>query len=204
MGAHLYQQSLWRHKQSDAMRYQLRLKCFNLRQREQVHRLTRPSVPARARSLGYKAKQGYVIISVAVTKGTAKRNEKHGLICGKPATLGITARRKSISLQTIAEQRVGKKYPSLRVLNSYWSAEDGQTKFYEVICIDPMHNAIRNDSKINWICAGIKKHREARGLTSASRSSRGLGRGINFKQTIGGSKHRHFMKTHKISLRKRR
>ena len=58
MGAHLYQQSLWRHKQSDAMRYQLRLKCFNLRQREQVHRLTRPSVPARARSLGYKAKQG--------------------------------------------------------------------------------------------------------------------------------------------------
>ena len=37
-----------------------------------------------------------------------------------------------------------------------------------------MHNAIRNDARINWICNPVHKHRELRGLTSAGKSSRGL------------------------------
>jgi len=52
---------------------------------------------------------------------------------------------------------------SLRVLNSYWVAEDGTHKYYEVICVDPMHNAIRNDARINWICNPVHKHREMKG-----------------------------------------
>lgn len=38
--------------------------------------------------------------------------------------------------------------------------------------IDPSHNAIRNDPRINWICS--KKHREMRGLTSMGKKHRGL------------------------------
>jgi len=37
-----------------------------------------------------------------------------------------------------------------------------------------MHNAIRNDARINWICNPTHKRREARGLTSAGKKSRGL------------------------------
>ena len=61
----------------------------------------------------------------------------------------------------------------MRVLNSYWVGQDAVFKFYEVICVDPGHNAIKNDPRINWICD--KKRREARGLTSAGRKHRGLG-----------------------------
>jgi large subunit ribosomal protein L15e len=60
------------------------------------------------------------------------------------------------------------------VLNSYWVAQDSAHKFYEVILIDPMHKVIRDDPRINWLCAPAMKHRELRGLTSAGRQHRGL------------------------------
>ena len=62
----------------------------------------------------------------------------------------------------------------MRVLNSYWVGQDGTYKYYEVICVDPSHNAIRNDARMNWICRPVHKHRELQGMTSANRSSRGL------------------------------
>jgi len=49
--------------------------------------------------------------------------------------------------------------------------------------------AIRRDPSIQWICKSVMKHRENRGLTSAGRSSRGLGKGHKFNKTIGGSVH---------------
>jgi len=77
-------------------------------------------------------------------------------------------------LRSKAEERVGKKIPNLRVLNSYWVSEDGTHKYFEVIMVDPMHNAIRNDARINWIVNPVHKHRELRGLTSAGKKNRGL------------------------------
>jgi len=62
----------------------------------------------------------------------------------------------------------------LRVLNSYWIGQDGTYKYYEVILVDPAHNGIRNDPRINWICNPTHKHREDRGTTSAGKASRGL------------------------------
>ena len=38
-----------------------------------------------------------------------------------------------------------RKYPNLRVLNSYWVGEDGSQKWHEIIMLDPNHPAIRND-----------------------------------------------------------
>ena len=51
-----------------------------------------------------------------------------------------------------------------------------------------MHKAIRRDVTINGICKAVMKHRELRGLTSASKSSRGLGKGHGFSKTIGSSR----------------
>ena len=78
------------------------------------------------------------------------------------------------SLQMIAEERTAKKYPNLEILNSYWVAEDGRHKWYEMIMVDPHHPVIMADPKINWICSRAQKGRVHRGLTSAGKKSRGL------------------------------
>ena len=78
--------------------------------------------------------------------------------------------------RAVAEERAGRKLGGLRVLNSYWVNQDSAFKYYEVILVDPRHNAVRNDPRINWICKSVMKHRELRGLTSAGRHHRGLHR----------------------------
>ena len=71
------------------------------------------------------------------------------------------------SLKRESEERSGIDidvfHRGLRVLNSYWVAQDGTYKYFEVICVDPAHNAIRNDPRINWIVNPIHKHRELKG-----------------------------------------
>lgn len=49
------------------------------------------------------------------------------------------------SLQSVAEERVGRRCPTLRVLNSYWIAQDATYKFYEVILVDPFLKGIPID-----------------------------------------------------------
>ncbi|KAL2307577.1 hypothetical protein Nmel_000549 [Mimus melanotis] len=58
MGAYKYIQELWRKKQSDVMRFLLRVRCWQYRQLSALHRAPRPTRPDKARRLGYKAKQG--------------------------------------------------------------------------------------------------------------------------------------------------
>ena len=48
---------LWRRKQSDVMRFVQRVRCWEYRQQPAIVRLTRPTLPDKARRLGYKAKQ---------------------------------------------------------------------------------------------------------------------------------------------------
>ena len=102
------------------------------------------------------------------------------------------------------QERVGRKCGALRVLNSYWVSEDSTYKFFEVIMVDPFHKGIRTDPKINWICKPVHKHREMRGLTSAGKSSRGLGKGHKFNKTIGGSRHASWRRHNTLSLRRKR
>ena len=58
MGAYKYMQEMWRKKQSDAMRFLLRVRCWQYRQLSSIHRAPRPTRPEKARRLGYRAKQG--------------------------------------------------------------------------------------------------------------------------------------------------
>ena len=135
-------------------------------------RVERPTRIDRARSLGYKAKTGYVVVRARVRRGGLRKPTIRG---------GRRAKRKGIkkltmakNIQRIAEERTAKRYPNLEVLNSYWIGEDGKQKYYEVILVDPYHPNIINDSKINWICEPQHKGRAYRGLTSAGRKGRGL------------------------------
>eukprot|EP00965_Chrysotila_dentata_P110109 3638348-Pleurochrysis_carterae.AAC.2 len=73
VGAFKYLQELWRKKQSDTIRFLLRVRCWEYRQLPVIHRASRPSRPDKARNLGYKAKQGFVIYRVRVRRGSRKK-----------------------------------------------------------------------------------------------------------------------------------
>ncbi len=134
-----------------------------------IARVDRPTKIDRARSLGYKSKQGYAIARARISKGGRKRSRpKKGR---KPGNLGIFSN-PSQSKQVIAEKRVARAFPNLEVLNSFYAGEDGMYKYYEVILVDPNHPVIKSDPKINWICQ--KRRRVFRGMTSAAKRSRSL------------------------------
>jgi large subunit ribosomal protein L15e len=142
------------------------------RKQESIVRLEHPTRLGRARSLGYKAKQGYVVIRIRTGRGP---REKIRPVSGrKPRSLGVARYTPKKSRQWIAEERAARKFPNLRVLNSYWVGQDHKWIFYEVILVDPNHPVIYNDPEINWICDAVQKGRSHRGLTSAGKKSRGL------------------------------
>ena len=174
MGAYKYLNELWKKKQSDTMRFVLRLRTWEYRQLPVCHKVRRPSRPDKARRLGYKAKQGYVVYRIRIRRGGRKRPVSKGQIYGKPVNQGIKKLKFERTLRSKAEEKVGRRCNNLRVLNSYWVAQDSTFKFFEVILADPFHKAIRRDARINWIAEPVHKHREQRGLTSTGKKSRGL------------------------------
>lgn len=142
------------------------------RREENFLRIERPTRLDRARALGFKAKQGYVVVRARVRKGSFNK---------RAITAGRRAKRRGInkitvgkSLQRMAEERTAKRYPNLEVLNSYWVGADGQQEWYEVILVDPSHPVIKADPKINWICDNVHTNRVYRGLTGAGVDGRGL------------------------------
>ena len=98
------------------------------RWREQgaIERIERPTRLDRARSLGYKAKQGVVLVRVSVRKGSARKSRHRRGRRSKRQGVNRITRRKN--RQRIAEERASRKYRNLRVLNSYPVGEDGSTK----------------------------------------------------------------------------
>jgi len=145
-------------------------RAIKIKMKSAIERVRKPTNIARARSLGYKAKQGFVIVRVRIKKGGRRRPKiRKGR---RPKRAGLVKFTPSQSLQAIAEKRVARKYPNLEVLNSYYVNEDGKYKYYEVILVDPNHPVIKKDKDINWICN--QRGRAFRGLTSAAKKSRGL------------------------------
>ncbi|KAJ5455372.1 hypothetical protein N7475_010493 [Penicillium sp. IBT 31633x] len=189
MGALKYVEEIQKKKQSDVIRFLLRVRCWELRQLNAIHRASRPSRPDKARRLGYKAKQGYVIYRARVRRGGRKRPVPKGATYGKPTNHGVNQLKYQRALKSTAEERVGRRAANLRVLNSYWINQDSTYKYYEVILVDPQHKAIRRDARINWICAPVHKHRESRGLTATGKKSRGINKGHRYNNTKAGRRH---------------
>lgn len=57
MGAYKFLEELWRRKQSDVLRFLLRVRAWEYRQLPKIYRLNRPTRTDKAHRLGYKAKQ---------------------------------------------------------------------------------------------------------------------------------------------------
>jgi len=135
-------------------------------------RIERPTRIDRARSLGYRAKQGFVIVRARVRRGSLRKKRFNA---GRvPSKMGVNKITMDKNLRSIAEERTAKRFPNLEVLGSYWVGQDGKQKFYEIILVDPHHPAIMSDPKINWICEPQHTGRVYRGLTAAGKKHRGL------------------------------
>lgn len=145
MGAARYLQGIWNKKQSDVLRFLLRIRTWEYRHLPVVHRASQPTRPDKAHRLGYKAKQGYVIFRSRVRRGDRKKRVAKGIVYGKPKHQGVCKQKSSSSLRMLAEQRVGRRVAgNLRVLNSYWIGQDALFKYYEV----------------NTTCTHVHKHTE--------------------------------------------
>ncbi|MBN1544427.1 50S ribosomal protein L15e [Candidatus Woesearchaeota archaeon] len=136
-------------------------------------RIERPTRIDRARSLGYRAKPGFVIVRQRVKRGGRKREKVAG---GRRSKTRRVTKILNMNYQQIAEQRAQVKYPNCEVLNSYWVAQDGINYWYEVILVDKEHPQIAADKQLSWMTKPEHKGRVFRGLTSAGRKTRGLRR----------------------------
>jgi len=168
------------------------------RRQPSIVRIEKPTRLDRARNLGYKAKQGIIVVRVRVRKGGLNRPRPNK--GRRPKRMGVYGYAPAKSTRLIAEERAARKYPNLEVLNSYYVAEDGKYKWYEVILVDPHHPAICRDKDLKWICSNKHRGRVFRGLTSAGRKMRGLLKSRGLKGTI---KHKWKKKQKERKLRKR-
>ncbi len=137
-----------------------------------IVRVERPTNLSRARTLGYKAKKGFLIARIRIRKGSGLH--KRPTMGRRPKRMGIKKLTRRLNIQAIAEQRVSRKFKNCEVLNSYFVGDDGKSHYYEVILVDTAAPEITKNKEVNWISKKNQKGRAFRGLTSKGKKSRGL------------------------------
>jgi large subunit ribosomal protein L15e len=122
---------------------ELKKRAIIWRKEPTIHRIKRPSRLDRARRLGYKAKQGIIVIRTKVGRGGMRKQRP---VSGRrPKHLGVTRIKQAESMRLVAERRVNEKYPNLEVLGSYFLYKDGKNIWYEIILADTSHPSIAKD-----------------------------------------------------------
>ncbi len=170
--AYKYLAEAWKKPEASFVKEIMKQRAIQWRRQPTVIRVERPTRLDRARKLGYKAKQGFVIVRVRVRRGWLKRPRPRA--GRRPKRMGVTKIKLAKSLRLVAEERAGRKFPNLEVFSSYWVWEDGRFKWYEIVMVDPHHPVIQSDENVNWICESVHRRRVFRGLTSAGKKMRGL------------------------------
>ena len=170
--AYKYIAKAWKKPDESFVKDLMWQRAIKWRKQHAIVRIERPTRLDRARNLGYKAKQGIVMARVRVRRSGFRKKRPTG--GRRQKRLGVNKFKISKSIRLIAEERAGKRFPNLEVLNSYWVWQDGRFKWFEVIMIDPSHPAIKSDVNVNWICKDVHHGRVFRGLTSAGKEIRGL------------------------------
>jgi len=174
MGMYKYMKNVYKTKEYQDL---MRQRVISWNKEPVMVKLKKPTKIDRARTLGYKAKRGFVVVRGRIRKGTQKRESTAG--GRKPLKAGKRKYTPAMNLQHILETRVARKYPNLEVLNSYYIAESGKHIWYEVIMFDPNEPSIKSDKQMKLFG---QKRRVYRGLTSSGKKSRGLGRGQGFER----------------------
>lgn len=125
---------------------ELRERVVRWRKEEAVTRIEKPSRIQRARRLGYKAKQGIIVIRMRVGTGGMRKQRPRG--GRRPKHLGVTRIKADVSMKQVAENRVLERYPNMKLLGSYFIYKDGMHYWFEVILADPSHPRIAKDKEL--------------------------------------------------------
>ncbi|MEK6894030.1 MAG: 50S ribosomal protein L15e [Nanoarchaeota archaeon] len=163
-----YMREAWKKPDTATMRDRM----IGWRASEAITVVDKPLRLDRARSLGYKAKKGFIVARIRVMRGGRKRVRVG--VKGRKTRKQTNRKTLKMSYRWVAEMRASKFFNNLEVLNSYWIGKDGKHYFFEVILVDPNMPEIKNDKTMNWIYSGHHRGRVERGLTSAAKQSRGL------------------------------
>lgn len=125
---------------------ELRDRVIEWRKQHAITRIEKPSRIQRARRLGYKAKQGIVVVRARVGVGGMRRQRPRG--GRRPKHLGVTRIKADVSMKQVAERRVLERYPNLNLLGSYFVYKDGKHYWFEIILADPMHPRVSKDKEL--------------------------------------------------------
>ncbi len=134
-----------------------------------IVKIERPTNVARARELGYRAKQGVMMVRVRVQGGTKRRIAADG--GRKPSKSGkYYTRHKSV--KQIAEEKASRKFLNFEALNSYFIGSAGSENYYEVIMLNRHSPSIKSDATYSRVAK--QKGRAFRAVTREGRRTKGL------------------------------
>ena len=125
---------------------ELRNRAITWRRQNAMLRIDRPSRLLRARRLGYKAKEGIIVVRMRVGMGGMRKQRPRG--GRRPKHLGVTRIKADINMQQVAENRTLEKYVNMKLLGSYFLYKDGHYIWYEIILADPSHPRIAKDKEL--------------------------------------------------------
>ena len=151
-------------------------------------RIAAPTWLDRAHALGYKAKQGFIVVRQRVDRGGRQRPQIRKV---RKTSHSRQTKILSKNYQQIAEERAARKFPNLEVLNSYYVGKDGKHYWHEIIMVDKQSPSILADKEISWIASPSSTRRAFRGLTSAAKRRRGL-----YHKGVGAEKIRPSLRAH--------
>jgi large subunit ribosomal protein L15e len=144
-----YLKEAWKRPKDNYVEQVMRERAIIWRKQPSIVRVEKPTRLDRARTLGYKAKKGFVIARARVRRGG--RRKPRPILGRRQKRMGVKKYTPAKSIRLIAEERVARRYPNLEVLNSYWVWQDGRSKWFEVILVDPHHPSIKSDKDVSWI-----------------------------------------------------
>lgn len=142
-------QQAWRKPKDSYIEDTMRERAIVWRRQPTIVRVEKPTRIDRARRLGYKAKKGIVVVRTRVRRGG--RRKPRPTMGRRQKRMGVTKYTPAKSIKLIAEERVARKFPNLEVIGSYWVWEDGLSKWFEVIMVDPNQPGIRKDRDLGWV-----------------------------------------------------
>jgi len=125
---------------------ELRNRVILWRRQNAMTRIDRPSRLLRARRLGYKAKEGIIVVRMRVGTGGMRKQRPRG--GRRPKHLGVTRIKADVNMQQVAERHVLEKHRNMKLLGSYFLYKDGKHIWYEVILADPSHPRIAKDKEL--------------------------------------------------------
>lgn len=168
MGMYKYIRDVWKQPKANLGKLWTE-RLIQWRKEDSTIRIERPTRLDRARSLGYKAKPGIIVVRQRVIRGGHQRPKIRKARRPKHRRRRLTLVK---NYQQIAEERAQRKFVNCEVLNSYLVAQDGSHYWFEIILVDRAHPSVLSDPNLNWIAE--HKGRVFKGATVAGRRSRGL------------------------------